>query len=161
MARGPDASQRAADLAALAGARAMHAAYPRLFEPAVIDGVANPRHLEKAAYLELGERAAVRVARGERGAGRDGRRSRTADSFAPVRIRVRVEDRIELAGRGVRLRAVAEAELGPAAGRGRVRHGRRLRRAAGHAAGQADAPGCRAGLRPHGGRGARATASRC
>src|SRR4051812_49452325 len=27
-------AQRAADLAALAGARAMHAAYPRLFEPA-------------------------------------------------------------------------------------------------------------------------------
>ena len=33
--RGRRAAQRAADLAALAGARAMYAAYPRLFEPAV------------------------------------------------------------------------------------------------------------------------------
>ena len=48
------AAQRAADLAALAGARAMHEAYPRLFEPAVLDGRPNPRHLDRAAYLELG-----------------------------------------------------------------------------------------------------------
>src|SRR4051812_8178035 len=55
-------AQRAADLGALAGARAMHAAYPRLFEPAVIDGAANPRHLEKAAYVALAREAAERVA---------------------------------------------------------------------------------------------------
>src|SRR5204862_1139034 len=46
--------QRAADLGALAGARAMHDVYDRLFEPAVIAGRANPRHLERAAFLELG-----------------------------------------------------------------------------------------------------------
>ena len=39
------AAQRAVDLAALAGARAMHEAYPRLFEPVTIDGSPNPRHL--------------------------------------------------------------------------------------------------------------------
>ena len=33
---------------ALAGARAMHAATPRLYEPAVIDGRPNPRHLDRA-----------------------------------------------------------------------------------------------------------------
>src|SRR3954453_8510702 len=51
-------SQRAADLGALAGAKAMRAAYPRLFEPPLIDGQPNPAHLERAAYLALGERAA-------------------------------------------------------------------------------------------------------
>jgi len=55
-------AQRAADLGALAGARAMHAAYPRLFEPAVVDGAANPRHLEKAAFIALARTAASRVA---------------------------------------------------------------------------------------------------
>ena len=110
-----DSAQRAADLAALAGARAMHAAYPRLFEPAVIDGVANPAHLEKAAYLELGERAAVRVAAAN-GAPTAVVRSPDGNTFAPVRIRVEVRDRVEVAGRSVRLRAVAEAELGPGAG---------------------------------------------
>ena len=43
------AAQRAADLGALAGARAMHAAYLRLFEPALVRGRVNPGHLEKPA----------------------------------------------------------------------------------------------------------------
>src|SRR3954454_6440270 len=55
--------QRAADLAALAGARAMLGAYPRLFEPATVDGAPNPSHLEKAAYLALGRTAALTVVR--------------------------------------------------------------------------------------------------
>src|SRR2546423_13883999 len=45
--------QRAADLAALAGARIMHDSYSRLFEPPRIRGQPNPRHLERAAYLAL------------------------------------------------------------------------------------------------------------
>ena len=56
------AAQRAADLAALAGARAMHAATPRLFEPPLVDGRPNPRHLDRAAYLGLARAAAARVA---------------------------------------------------------------------------------------------------
>src|SRR4051812_22620344 len=51
-------AQRAADLAALAGARAMRASYDRLFEPAFIGDAPNPRHLEKAAYLATGREAA-------------------------------------------------------------------------------------------------------
>src|SRR5689334_1050735 len=51
--------QRAADLAALAGARAMREAYGRLFEPPMIGDTVNPRHLERAAYLQLGRRAAA------------------------------------------------------------------------------------------------------
>ena len=52
------AAQRAADLSALAGARAMREAYPRLFEPARVDGRPNPLHLDRAKYLELGRAAA-------------------------------------------------------------------------------------------------------
>src|SRR6059058_932342 len=47
--------QKAADLAALAGARAMLDAYPRLFEP-------GPGHLDKPAYEALARAAAQRVA---------------------------------------------------------------------------------------------------
>src|SRR3954469_720390 len=54
--------QRAADLAALSGARAMRAAYDRLFEPPTVAGRANPRHLERSAYLALGRVAATRAA---------------------------------------------------------------------------------------------------
>jgi hypothetical protein len=50
--------QSAADLSALAAARAMHDAYARVFEPPVLGGVENPRHLERAEYLALGEHAA-------------------------------------------------------------------------------------------------------
>src|SRR5215210_3281332 len=56
-------AQRAADLAALAGARAMHDAYGRLFEPVFADHAPSaPRHVSKAAYLALGRAAARRVA---------------------------------------------------------------------------------------------------
>src|SRR5919197_1184331 len=55
--------QRAADLGALAGARAMREAYARLFEPPSFAGKANPRHLEVGAYKRLGREAALGVAR--------------------------------------------------------------------------------------------------
>jgi len=104
--------QRAADLAALAGGHAMHAAYPRLFEPAVIDGRPNARHLPVAAYRALGERAALETAR------RNGARDVAVTlpdgaSFAPVRIRVTVRDGVDVGGRHLRTTAVAEAELAP------------------------------------------------
>src|SRR5215218_6791429 len=53
-----DAAQRAADLAALAGARAMHDSFERLFEPPMMRGRPNPRRLAKGAYLALGRAAA-------------------------------------------------------------------------------------------------------
>ena len=113
--------QRAADLGALAGARAMLSAYPRLFEPPTIDGMRNPRHLEKSDYLALGRRVAYQTA------GRNG--ARLADisfpdggSMAPVRIRVLVRDTVivEAGGRkaSTPVRASAEAELAPAFGGG-------------------------------------------
>lgn len=113
------ADQRAADLAALAGARAMRAAYERLFEPAFIGDAPNPRHLEKGAYLALGRAAAQRTGRLNRA------RSLAisfpdAASFAPVRIRARVSDpAVVVAGgstRSVPVSAEAEAELSPPGG---------------------------------------------
>ena len=105
--------QRAADLAALAGARAMHAAYPRLFEPATVGGRPNARHLAPAAYRRLGEEAAAETAR------RNGADAATVafpdgDSFAPVRIRVDTRSRERVAGREeIVATARAEAELAP------------------------------------------------
>jgi LAS superfamily LD-carboxypeptidase LdcB len=105
-------AQSAADLAALAGARAMLDAYPRLF--AAPD---DPGHLEKRAYLELGEAAARDVARRN---GADARVDFPDDqTIAPVRIRVRVTEQFS-ARRGdaeahTPVTASAEAELSPSA----------------------------------------------
>jgi hypothetical protein len=112
-------AQRAADLGALAGARAMHDAYARLFEPVFAD---RPRpgalHLGKAAYLALGRSAAAEVARAN-GAGRADVIFPDVRTFAPVRIRVTVRDRFVVAtGHAYRrapVEASAEAELAPPA----------------------------------------------
>jgi len=107
--------QRAADLAALAGARAMHDAYSRLFEPATLGRRANPMHFERAAYLARGREAATETAR--RNDARDVAVSfPDAATFAPVRIRVTVRDPIEVGdGERVAAGARAEAELAPPA----------------------------------------------
>jgi soluble lytic murein transglycosylase-like protein len=98
--------QRAADLAALAGARAMREAYPRVFE-------LGAGRLSRAAYEEIGRRAAAQTA------ARNGSPDAVvdfphADAFAPVLIRVRVTGRAELPGdQSARVTAAAEAELAP------------------------------------------------
>jgi hypothetical protein len=115
------ASQRAADLAALAGARTMHAAQPRLFEPPLIDGRANPAHLERSQYIALARDAATDVAR------RNGSAAVTVqfpdeESVAPMRIRVVAQSTFRIGSGRLRrllsLRADAEAELSPSAGAG-------------------------------------------
>lgn len=105
--------QSAADLSALAAARAMHDAYPRVFEPAVVGGVANPRHLERADYLALGEHAARATA--ARNGAHDVRVAFPGTALAPIRVRVTVRDAIAVGG-GAALptAATAEAELAPA-----------------------------------------------
>ena len=100
--------QRAADLGALAAARAMHDAYGGLFEPRQIGGRPNRAHLERAAYLERARRAAQATAR------RNGARDIAVafpddDTFAPVRVRVEVRDAVEI-GQGERVPAGARAE---------------------------------------------------
>lgn len=110
------AAQRAADLAALAGAGAMHHAYARLFEPAFADRLPRAAHVDKAAYLQLGRDAAVRAARAN-GAGDISVSFPDGASFAPVRIRVTVKDRFEAhvgeVRRSARIAATAEATLAP------------------------------------------------
>lgn len=109
-------AQRAADLGALAGARAMLATYPRLFEAATLDGRPNPRHLERAAYLAAGRAAAVRVA-ARNGGGEPAVSFPDGSTFAPVRIRVRLTRRVAVrrgdARAATRVAGVAEATLAP------------------------------------------------
>jgi soluble lytic murein transglycosylase-like protein len=100
--------QTAADLGALAGARAMREAYPRLFEPVAHGTIPNSRHLTKTSYLALGRAAAERVARSN-GARRVRVSFPDAETFAPVRVRVVASRQV----RDVDLRAQAEAELAP------------------------------------------------
>ena len=109
-------AQRAADLAALAGARAMHANYGRLFAPATIRRRPNPQHLEKTAYLALGRTAAERVAEAN-GAPAAHVTFPDGATFAPVRIHVEVRQRVQVraghARRAAAVTAQAEAEIGP------------------------------------------------
>jgi hypothetical protein len=116
-ARGRD--QQAADLAALAGARAMRAAYDRLFAPPTLGGQPNPRHLERAAYLALARSRALATAH-DNGASRVAVAFPDGDAFAPTRIRATVRDPAVVAVAGRRrtapVAAVAEAQLGPGAG---------------------------------------------
>ena len=108
--------QRAADLAALAGARAMRDAYPGVFEPPFVDGRPNPAHLERAEYLALGRRIAVETAR------RNGQRgvdvAFPGAGLAPVRVRVTVGDPPggDSARATLEADVVAEAELVPPGG---------------------------------------------
>jgi len=110
-------AQRAADLGALAGAKAMYVAYPRLFEPPVFAGRPNPAHLDRSGYLRLGRSAAEQVAHSN-GADTAAVAFPDGDSFAPVRIRVEVHERIAVERNSARRRAEvsasAEAELAPA-----------------------------------------------
>ena len=105
--------QRAADLAALAAARAMHDAYPGLFEPAQLGGRPNAAHVERDAYVELGRRAGQQTARSN-GAREVVVNFPDGDSFAPVRVRVDVRDPVTVGDRQeVAAGARAEAELAP------------------------------------------------
>jgi len=105
------AQQRAADLGALAGARAMRDAFARLFEPAAIAGAQNAAHLEPGGYLALGRAAAIRVARANGAHDVDVRFPGAKDGLAPTRIAVTVRDPVRVAGEDVAAGAQAEAEL--------------------------------------------------
>ncbi len=126
---GKSRHQRGADLAAVSAAASMRRDYPRLFEPAVVEeGVPNPRHLSRAAYLARARGAAVRGGR------RNGVRVDPADlsfagGFAPTRVSVRVRGTVEVnvGGSGrrrprgeipVEARAAAELRLSSDSGPG-------------------------------------------
>lgn len=114
--RGRD--QQAADLGALAGARAMRASYDRLFAPAYLGRRPNPQHVERAAYLAAARARALATAR-RNGAERVAVAFPDGGAFAPTRIRVTVADPAVVAvgghRRDVPVEAVAEAQLAPGA----------------------------------------------
>src|SRR3954471_6662949 len=121
-------AQRVADLAAIAAAQSMRQNYGRLFEPPFLGpGSPNPRHLDRAGYLDLARAAAVR------GAARNGGSIDPADvrfpdsgSLGPTRVQVQVRDaatvRVTAQGPGSRrnvpIQAQATAELSPGAAAG-------------------------------------------
>jgi soluble lytic murein transglycosylase-like protein len=121
---GKGRAQRAADLAAISAARSMRDDLQRLLAPPTLsNGLPNPVHMGKAAYLARARAAAVAVARGN---GVDDARLRLSfpdlASFAPVRVRAAVLGSLDLGvGRQrpeVEASAVAEAAAPPSAGAG-------------------------------------------
>jgi hypothetical protein len=104
--------QRAADLAALAGAKAMHSQYFRLFESGGLDGKMSELGLEKSKYLKIGRAKAEAV-----GKANGGERLEITfpdeSSFAPRKIRVRAKRRFNVNRvNSLTLSADAVAELG-------------------------------------------------
>jgi hypothetical protein len=92
--------QRSADLAALSAARSMHDDLDRLFVPATLpSGLPNPAHLSRGEYLGRA-RGAAAVAAERNGVAPGLLEVRFPDggSFAPLRVRVRLEAQIGLGG---------------------------------------------------------------
>jgi hypothetical protein len=124
---GKGRAQRAADLAAISAARSMRDDLPRLLTPSTLpNGLPNPAHLEKAAYLARAKAAAIAVATGN---GVSERRVRISfpdlSSFAPMRVKAVLIGSLELSTgdrsgpdrADVEASAIAEASA-PAAGAG-------------------------------------------
>jgi hypothetical protein len=88
--------QRAADLAAISGARSLRDDFDGLFAPPRLsDGATNPAHLTKQEYLSRAEDAAIEAAaRNGVAAERVEIRFPDAESFAPLRVRARIEAEI-------------------------------------------------------------------
>jgi Flp pilus assembly protein TadG len=119
---GAERTQRAADLAALSGARSLRDDFTRLFVPARLSsGALNPQHLDKGEYLQ---RAAVAAREAATRNGVDPDRLRVTfpdrGSFAPVRVKASVTamlDTRSLPGRSsrrsVRIVESGEAEASP------------------------------------------------
>jgi hypothetical protein len=110
--------QRAADLAAISAARSMRDDLPRLLSPlALPNGLPNPSHLEKAAYLARARAAALDAARAnDVGAERLHLSFPDASSFAPVRVKAVVIARVDIGDDRTRTEASAVAEAGAPAG---------------------------------------------
>ena len=106
---GKGRAQRAADLAAISAARSMRDDLSRLLAPPrLANGLPNPAHMEKAAYLARAEAAATDVARANEVSAARLRVSFPDEaSFAPVRVMAVVTGSID--GHRVEASAVAEA----------------------------------------------------
>ncbi len=120
---GAERAQGGVDLAAISAVRSMRDDLPRLVAPAVLpDGVPNPYHLSRPAYLERAREAAAEAA-GANGLDAERLRVSFPDAVSPVPLRARVELVAEVdAGRAVGGRSrpldvklSAEAEAAPPA----------------------------------------------
>jgi hypothetical protein len=110
--------QRAADLAAISAARSMRDDLPRLLSPPTLpNGLPNPAHVDKLAYLARARGSAVEVGRAN---GVDPGRLRLSfpdlSSFAPVRVKATVMARLEVGTHHDRVEASAVAEAAAPAG---------------------------------------------
>lgn len=116
---GKGRAQRAADLIAISAARSMRDDLPPLLSPPRLpNGLPNPAHLDKVAYLARARTAALAAARAN---GVAERRVRVAfpdlASFAPLRVEASVLARLDVeGGTGVEATAVAEAAAPAGAG---------------------------------------------
>ena len=116
---GKGRAQRAADLVAISAARSMRDDLPRLLSPSTLpDGLPNPRHLAKAAYLARARTAGLEIAEANGVAPRRVRVSfPDAGSFAPVRAKAALSADLEVGGIVSEVEASATAEAGaPATG---------------------------------------------
>ena len=95
---GKGRAQRAADLVAISAARSMRDDLPRLLAPPTLpDGLPNPMHIGKDAYLTRARAAAIEAAEGNRvAAGRLRVSFPDLASFAPVRVKAVVVGRLKL-----------------------------------------------------------------
>jgi Transglycosylase SLT domain/D-alanyl-D-alanine carboxypeptidase/Putative Flp pilus-assembly TadE/G-like len=117
---GKGRAQRAADLAAISAARSMRDDLPRLLGPAVLsNGLPNPEHLDKIAYLARARTAALDVGEAN---GVDPARLRVEfpdrSSFAPVRAKAIVVGELQVGAAAHRVAASAVAEAAAPAGAG-------------------------------------------
>jgi len=118
---GKGRAQRAADLAAISAARSMRDDLPRLLAPPTLpNGLPNPAHIEKAAYLLRARTAAREAARANQVGARRLRVSfPDRASFAPLRVEAAVTGSLELRGERAAVEASAVAEAAaPASGAG-------------------------------------------
>jgi hypothetical protein len=119
---GKGRAQRVADLAAISAARSMRDDLPRLLSPATLpNGLPNPVHLDRVAYLARARAAALEAGEANGvAANRLDLGFPDAGSFAPVRAKAVVIADLEVGGTRdeVEASAVAEASapLGAAAG---------------------------------------------
>jgi hypothetical protein len=110
--------QRAADLAAISAARSMRDDLSKLLSaPTLANGLPNPAHLGKSAYLARARLAAVEASKAN---GVDPARLQLsfpdANSFPPVRAKASVVARLELGAEHGEVEASAVAEAAPPTG---------------------------------------------
>jgi Transglycosylase SLT domain/D-alanyl-D-alanine carboxypeptidase/Putative Flp pilus-assembly TadE/G-like len=109
---GKGRAQRAADLAAISAARSMRDDLGRLLSPPTLpNGLPNPRHLEKAAYLFRARQTALGIAEANGVArGRVRISFPDAGSFAPVRVKAALVAELKAGGIRSEVEASAVAE---------------------------------------------------